>query len=293
MSPANGPSRFSSKTSAATSRRSNRTPGSSQLRSSKRSSRCSWRPGRLGQPCRTQLARVPDALGLHGRRGHLRPPAATAFSGQPELDAGRLHRSRRGERRIRATPQPLGAGRHRRPGGLGETMPDGARSRTALASDLFSTPVVHFLVAAFLAEGIDEFIAHLTALEAALGLRADKARELTMGSARPGPARRAPAPRAPMDGSSISAASTSTAAHDRHQRRKSQRRPAPGPTGRRRSGQPSQAPIADRVGLSAGHWRRADRRRPSPSAGEESAGPLGTGGLDLGPQGRSSPCRSP
>jgi hypothetical protein len=54
--------------------------------------------------------------------------------------------------------------------------------KTALASDLFSTPVVHFLVAAFLAAGIDEFIAHLTVLEAALGLRADRARELTVGA---------------------------------------------------------------------------------------------------------------
>lgn len=53
---------------------------------------------------------------------------------------------------------------------------------TALASDLFSTPVAHFLVAAFLGEGIDEFIAHLTSLEAALGLRVDRAREQTMGA---------------------------------------------------------------------------------------------------------------
>lgn len=46
----------------------------------------------------------------------------------------------------------------------------------ALASDLFSTPIVHFLVAAFLGEGIDEFIGHLTALEASLGLFADRGR---------------------------------------------------------------------------------------------------------------------
>lgn len=50
----------------------------------------------------------------------------------------------------------------------------------ALASDLFSTPVVHFLVSAFSAKGIDEFIGHLTALEAALGLRTDRAREKTL-----------------------------------------------------------------------------------------------------------------
>ena len=46
----------------------------------------------------------------------------------------------------------------------------------ALASDLFSTPIVHFLVAAFLGEGIDEFIGHLTAMEASLGLSADRGR---------------------------------------------------------------------------------------------------------------------
>jgi hypothetical protein len=47
----------------------------------------------------------------------------------------------------------------------------------ALASNLFSTPIVHFLVAAFLGEGIDEFIGHLTALEASLGLYEDQGRE--------------------------------------------------------------------------------------------------------------------
>ncbi len=52
----------------------------------------------------------------------------------------------------------------------------------ALASDLFSTPVVHFLVSAFSAKGIDEFIGHLTTLEAGLGLRADQAREKTLGA---------------------------------------------------------------------------------------------------------------
>jgi hypothetical protein len=44
---------------------------------------------------------------------------------------------------------------------------------TALGSPLFETPVAHFFVRAFLSEGIDEFIAHLTTIEAALGLRAD------------------------------------------------------------------------------------------------------------------------
>lgn len=38
---------------------------------------------------------------------------------------------------------------------------------------LFETPIAHFLVRAFLADGIDEFIAHVTTIEAALGLQLD------------------------------------------------------------------------------------------------------------------------
>ncbi len=43
----------------------------------------------------------------------------------------------------------------------------------AKRSVLFETPIAHFLVRAFLAEGVDEFLAHVTTIEAALGLRAD------------------------------------------------------------------------------------------------------------------------
>ena len=43
----------------------------------------------------------------------------------------------------------------------------------ASKSPLFETPVRHFLVRAFYSSGIDEFIAHLTVLEAALGLQSD------------------------------------------------------------------------------------------------------------------------
>lgn len=43
----------------------------------------------------------------------------------------------------------------------------------AKQSVLFETPITHFLVRAFLAEGVDEFLAHITTIEAALGLRAD------------------------------------------------------------------------------------------------------------------------
>ena len=43
------------------------------------------------------------------------------------------------------------------------------RARRASASNLFETPVAHFFVRAFAADGIDEFLGHLTMLEAALG----------------------------------------------------------------------------------------------------------------------------
>lgn len=43
----------------------------------------------------------------------------------------------------------------------------------AKQSVLFGTPIAHFLVRAFLAEGVDEFLAHITTIEAALSLRAD------------------------------------------------------------------------------------------------------------------------
>lgn len=38
---------------------------------------------------------------------------------------------------------------------------------------LFETPICHFFVRAFLADEVDEFLAHITTIEAALGLRAD------------------------------------------------------------------------------------------------------------------------
>lgn len=44
---------------------------------------------------------------------------------------------------------------------------------TARATDLFETPIAHFLVRAFLADGMDEVMAHMTAIEAAVGLEMD------------------------------------------------------------------------------------------------------------------------
>jgi hypothetical protein len=50
----------------------------------------------------------------------------------------------------------------------------------ALRSPLFETPIAHFLLSAFLGEGIDEFMSHLTALEASLGRFEDAGRERVM-----------------------------------------------------------------------------------------------------------------
>ncbi|TPL35588.1 hypothetical protein [Mesorhizobium sp. B2-4-8] len=44
---------------------------------------------------------------------------------------------------------------------------------TARATELFETPIAHFLVRAFLADGMDEVMAHMTAVEAAVGLEMD------------------------------------------------------------------------------------------------------------------------
>lgn len=57
------------------------------------------------------------------------------------------------------------------PGILSETA--WANLQAALRSPLFETPVAHFLVRAYLADGIDEFLAHMTTLEAALGTKRD------------------------------------------------------------------------------------------------------------------------
>lgn len=43
----------------------------------------------------------------------------------------------------------------------------------ARARPLFETPIAHFLVRAFLSSGIDEVMAHMTAIEAAVGLESD------------------------------------------------------------------------------------------------------------------------
>jgi hypothetical protein len=61
-----------------------------------------------------------------------------------------------------------------------QAFTDGAWTelQAARATSLFETPVVHFLVRAFLSDGIDEVMAHMTAVEAALGLELDHKRKL-------------------------------------------------------------------------------------------------------------------
>jgi hypothetical protein len=50
--------------------------------------------------------------------------------------------------------------------------------QAARATSLFETPIAHFLVRAFLADGMDEVMAHMTAIEAAVGLESDHRRML-------------------------------------------------------------------------------------------------------------------
>lgn len=48
-----------------------------------------------------------------------------------------------------------------------------AELQQALGTQLFSTPIRHFFVHAFFSSGMDEIMAHMTAVEAALGMQAD------------------------------------------------------------------------------------------------------------------------
>jgi hypothetical protein len=49
--------------------------------------------------------------------------------------------------------------------------------QAASTPELLTRPIAHFLVRAFLADGIDEFLAHITTVEAALALQRDHFRE--------------------------------------------------------------------------------------------------------------------
>lgn len=52
------------------------------------------------------------------------------------------------------------------------------RVTRARRSSLFETPIAHFFVSAYLSDGVEEVLSHLTAIEAAVGLRADYDRRL-------------------------------------------------------------------------------------------------------------------
>lgn len=73
---------------------------------------------------------------------------------------------------------------------LGRNQEHWSEFQAALNTSLFDTPAIHFLVRAFLANGIDEFMAHLTVVEAALGLQSDYRRKERLNHAGKGPTER-------------------------------------------------------------------------------------------------------
>ena len=74
----------------------------------------------------------------------------------------------------RPTCLPLGECSAEAPAWLNDTA--WSELMFARQSPLFGSPIAHFLVRAFLTEGIDEFLAHITVVEAALGLSIDQSR---------------------------------------------------------------------------------------------------------------------
>ncbi|WP_397453719.1 hypothetical protein [Pseudomonas sp. NA-150] len=73
---------------------------------------------------------------------------------------------------------------------LGRNQEYWSEFQSAFSTSLFDTPVIHFLVRAFLSNGIDEFIAHLTVVEAALGLQGDYRRRERGNHVEKGPTER-------------------------------------------------------------------------------------------------------
>lgn len=96
------------------------------------------------------------------------PPSADSLTLEPWIVQGELGEDIELER---PTVLPLD---HDASSGLA-LFTDGAWKdlETARATDLFETPIAHFLVRAFLADGMDEVMAHMTAIEAAVGLEMD------------------------------------------------------------------------------------------------------------------------
>jgi hypothetical protein len=101
------------------------------------------------------------------------PPDATALSFEPVI----YHDGFGGEiEDERPSVLPLEVGISTASEGLiAETWRKLTASR---GSELFQTPIEHFLVRAYLSSGIDELLAHMTVLEAALGEEADHDRKL-------------------------------------------------------------------------------------------------------------------
>ncbi|KAA8921387.1 hypothetical protein CEK64_02375 [Xanthomonas sontii] len=71
--------------------------------------------------------------------------------------------------------------------GSADTLRGHFRARLEAVSQLprfqlFKTPVIHFFTRAFLARGIDEFMAHMLVIEAALGLPEDYQRKSSTGA---------------------------------------------------------------------------------------------------------------
>ncbi|RMB02747.1 hypothetical protein [Eilatimonas milleporae] len=96
------------------------------------------------------------------------PPSPDTLSWQPQIYddgyGGIIEEERPAELRLKdevATELPVWDQNH------------WAKVKQAKESVLFETPITHFLVRAFLAKGVDEFLAHITMIEAALGLHAD------------------------------------------------------------------------------------------------------------------------
>jgi hypothetical protein len=118
--------------------------------------------GRLGENAFRQLVWLCSTVGLHAGRRHFvlptRPPSPDTLSWQPEFEQPErldLYDAAVVEASDLLNDESWSALEHVR------------------QSPLFETPIAHFLVRSFFADGVDEFLAHLTTIEAALGLQSD------------------------------------------------------------------------------------------------------------------------
>jgi hypothetical protein len=98
----------------------------------------------------------------------LPPPSAETLSWEPDFFTDEYGEVIELERPIRL---PLSDCALRAPEWLNDAV--WAELVRARESSLFGTPIEHFLVRGFLADGIEEFLAHITVIEAALGLNSN------------------------------------------------------------------------------------------------------------------------